>query len=139
MIPDFEYMLDEAYTLLDNNNRNIRLNLPDPIIESTPTRFHWKNVKDFLKILHRHPEHFMDFMKKSMPNREINWFSESKSEGIVILGKYQKKNEIIDVITKYTTKYVICSSCKNPNTKLDKTDTKLLEFECFNCGMKKNL
>jgi translation initiation factor 2 beta subunit (eIF-2beta)/eIF-5 len=137
VLMDFNTLVNNAYLILDQQSRGENLILPDIIIEIGTTRLHWKNVKDFLKIIQRHPDHFMDWLKSELPSQEINWFSGSKADGLIIHGKRQKKSDITDMALKYVNNYVICSSCKHADTKMIKINHKQWEFECMDCGMKK--
>ncbi len=139
MNTDFVTLVNNAYLILDQQSRGENLILPEVIVEIGTTRLHWKNVKDFLKVIKRHPDHFMEWFKSELPGQEINWFSGSKSDGLIIHGKRQKKSDIIEMIFKYVNTYVICPSCKRADTKMTKIGHKQNEFECLDCGMKKFL
>jgi translation initiation factor 2 beta subunit (eIF-2beta)/eIF-5 len=136
---DFETMCDEAYQQLEMNTQCSTLILPNMILEPETTKLTWKNVKEYLRTIRRHPDHFMEFLKKECPSKQFNWVSGSKSDGLIIHGKFQKRKEITELALKYIDVYVVCPSCKKVDTKLTKLDSKNNEFECLNCGMKKNL
>jgi translation initiation factor 2 beta subunit (eIF-2beta)/eIF-5 len=137
IVLDFNAMADEAYQFLENDLRHETLVLPTIITESGTTRIHWKNVIEYLQVIKRHPDHFMDFLKHEFNHKEINWYSGSKSEGLIIHGKNQKRSNIMDIALKYINIYVICSSCKKTDSTLTKQTSKNYEFECLHCGMKK--
>ena len=87
---DFDKMVDECYELLNNNSNSLdkqvnNLILPNMIIETSVVRLHWKNVIDYLNVINRNPEHFIDFLRKEMPNKQINWYSGDKKEGLLNL------------------------------------------------------
>jgi len=137
-LPSFESQVDEAYKILNNNTKSCKnLVLPELIINIETTRLHWKNVKEFLQFINRNPDHFMKWLKSELPSHTIDWVSNSKSDGLIIQGKRQKKADIIDIVLKYVNIYVICASCKQVNTKMNKLNHKQYEFECLKCGMKK--
>lgn len=136
---DFDTMVDETYNQLSQSSNYKPLNLPTPILEIDTTRLHWKNVKDFLKTVNRNPIHFMEFMKKEFTGRDVDWVSNSKSDGLFIHGKRLKQQQINDISNKYIEMYVNCSSCKKSNTTMFKESHKRYEFECNSCGMKKYL
>jgi translation initiation factor 2 beta subunit (eIF-2beta)/eIF-5 len=127
---NFETMVNEAYNNLEEYKDEILI-IPKIETEILPTRLHWKNVKEYLKVINRDPEHFMTYIKYELSGKEINWYSNSKSDGLIIHGRNQKK-EISDIAIKYINDHVICSSCKKTNTTITKS-----EFECLVCGMKK--
>jgi translation initiation factor 2 beta subunit (eIF-2beta)/eIF-5 len=134
---DFNTLVNDAYIILDQQARGQDLILPEIIAESSPTRLHWKNVKEYLKVIRRHPDHFIEWMSSELPGQEINWFSGSKSDGLIVHGKRQKKSDLADLALKYVNVFVVCPSCKCADTKMTKTTHKTHEFECFSCGMKK--
>ena len=136
----FNNMLDEAYKLLDYTEPSIyNLNLPQIDIEITSNRIYWKNVNTYLQILNRDFDHFMTFIKNEFCDRNINWYSNNKEDGIIIHGKYLKQNNIIDLVKKYINTTVICSSCFSPNTIVNKSICKKYIFNCIQCNMTKIL
>jgi translation initiation factor 2 beta subunit (eIF-2beta)/eIF-5 len=133
---NFESMATDAYEILNKDKNGDLLILPKIDIDISVSRLHWKNVKEYLQIINRHPDHFMNYLKHEISNKEINWYSNSKSDGLIIHGKYQKKSEIIDIALKYVNYCVICSSCKKANSIINK-ENRYYEFMCLDCGMKK--
>lgn len=138
----FEQIVNKAYQQLekdkDNESSNSKfLILPSIDIDIATTRLHWKNSEAYLQVISRDPDHFMSFLKKEAPGKEISWFSGSKSDGIIIHGKRQNNKQITDLALKYINVYVICPSCKHANTSLIKESSKNDLFECLDCGMKK--
>lgn len=137
---DFESMVNECYKLLENTKLTNNLVLPNMIIETSRVRLHWKNVSNYLSVINRNPEHFMDFIKRELPNKQIGWYSSDKEDGLLIHAARQKKNEISALAIKYVTNYVLCPSCKKYNSELNKDlDTKKYEFKCNECGFNKYL
>jgi len=134
---NFEEMTNEAYQLLNPSDSGNLLILPEIELEIATTRLHWKNVKAYLQVIRRHPDHFMDFLKHELPTKELNWFSGSKSDGLIIQGKKQKKAEITDLARKFVNICVVCSTCKKPNTEMNKISSKYYEINCLDCGAKK--
>jgi translation initiation factor 2 beta subunit (eIF-2beta)/eIF-5 len=130
----FEEMLNDAYEHLDCTKNQVMV-LPSFDIETSTVRLHWKNVKEYLKTIKRSPDHFINWLKQEMPTKPINWYSSSKSDGMIVHGKFPKKNELTDLAIKYVETFVICSSCKSPNTDMVKEDSKKYYFSCNSCGM----
>jgi len=120
---DFNTLVNNAYSILNNQTHNGNLILPEVVVEIGTTRIHWKNVKEYLKVIQRNPDHFMSWLKSELPGKEINWYSGSKSEGLIIHGKRQTKKDISHILMKYIKKYVTCSSCKNSNSTLTKENS----------------
>lgn len=134
---DFNTLVNDAYLILDHQSRGEDLILPEVVVEISTTRIHWKNVKNYLIVIKRHPDHFMDWLKSELPGQECNWFSGSKSDGLIIHGKRQKKSDVSELALKYVSNFVICPSCKRADTRMIKINHKNYEFECLDCGMKK--
>jgi len=145
-------MVDEAYELLNNKTKitneqsldkheflDTNLLLPKLDIETTITKLYWKNIQAYLTIINRPDEHFIIFIKNELCNNKINWYSDNKKDGIIIHGRYQKVNTIIELIKKYINLYVICPSCKKKTTELSKLSSKRYQFKCFHCEMTKIL
>lgn len=134
---NFEQMINEAYQSLEQSSSGDLLILPDIILDIGTTRLHWKNVKSYLQVIRRHPDYFMDFLKHELPSKEINWFSGSKSDGLIIHGPKQRKAEITDLARKFVNIYVVCSTCKKPDTEMNKMSSKVYEVCCIDCGATK--
>ena len=135
---EFESMVNECYKLLENTKTIDNLVLPNMVIEISPVRLHWKNVISYLQVINRNPEHFIDFIKRELPDKQIGWYSSDKSEGLLIHASKQKKNTISALAIKYVNSYVLCLSCKKYNSELNRdSDTKKYEFKCNECGFNK--
>ena len=137
MTYDFDTLMNEAYELLDKKNDS-PLILPKIECTSTVTKLHWNNVINYLSVIKRSPEHFITFLKTEYPDKEISWFSNSISDGIIIHGKFLKQQIINDIAIKYINQYVICSACKSIDTELVKI-SRINTFECLSCGHNKNI
>ena len=132
----FESMLDDVYSQLGEKQKT-KLKIPQPVLNITTTNTYWKNVKELLKIIKRHPDQFMDYLKAELG--DVNWMSSSKSDGIVIIGKI-KKNKIMRLIQEYMNKYVVCKSCKSNCSKLKFDNTiKKYKFICRDCLCEYNI
>jgi translation initiation factor 2 subunit 2 len=129
---NFNDMLNEVYDELETMATNTsRLVVPNPIIEKSTTNTYWKNVKKILQSINRPPEHFIDFLNKELKTGE--WMSASKSDGIVMIGKFTPA-QIMNVISNYVKKYVVCSICNSTDTILDKNkDLRSYYVECNKC------
>ena len=135
----FDILVDNAYSILEKLDKPSNIVIPDVIVEIGTTRLHWKNIKEILKTIDRNPDHFMEWIKSELPNFDINWFSASKSDGLIIHGQRQKKSDIINILLKYINYYVVCSSCKNSISTLSKINSKQFLFTCSVCGSTKTL
>lgn len=136
----FEYMVNEAYQELDKDpNEAQTLILPDIVTTIEPTRMIWVNVKDYLRVIRRRPEHFINFLRnEKICKGEINWMSGSISDGLVLHDKFRKNTIISEMALKYVNDFVVCTTCKRADSLLIKEkESKLHKFECNNCGMTK--
>lgn len=128
----FEEMLDSVYEQLEEMNQpNRKLVIPAPVIEQSTTNTYWKNIKKILMVIDRSPDHFVDFLNKEL--KTGNWVSESKSDGLVLIGKF-KIAQITAVLQEYVKKYVVCNICKSLETKLEKNkDLRCYKVDCTKC------
>ena len=133
----FENMLNNTYNLINIHKQN-KLILPNMDVIINTNKLYWNNVYDFLKLINRNEDHFLNFLKYELNNKEINWISTlSIEDGLIIHEKFPKLNKIIEVRNKYISQYVICSSCNSYNTVLNKFIFKKYKFLCLNCNLSK--
>jgi translation initiation factor 2 subunit 2 len=129
----FEQMLVELYDNLDQNNEVFKISLPEPNIIKNGSNVIWKNVKDFLRITKRPPDHFLSFLRKE-GTVVINWISDSKSDGLIFSQKKLRPDFLIDQMKTYLKEYVICKSCKSINTYIERDkQIRKYNFICKNC------
>jgi len=129
----FEQMLIDLYNNLDQSNDVFKISLPDPIIIKNGNNIIWKNVKDFLRITKRPPDHFLIFLRKE-GNVVINWISDSKSDGLTFSQKKLRSDFLVDQMKTYLKEYVICKSCKSINTYIERDkQIRKYNFICKNC------
>lgn len=128
----FIEMLDNVYfQLAEFTQPHSKLSIPAPMIEVTTTNTYWKNIKKILVIIDRPPDHFIEFIKKTLHTGD--WISESKSDGIVLGGKF-KISQITSVLHEYIKKYVVCTICKSLETKFEKSkELRCYKMKCNNC------
>ena len=137
MTYEFNTLMNEAYELLEKKN-DTKLVLPKVECDISITRLHWKNVIDYLKLVKRNPDHFINFLKSEYQDKEISWYSNDIKDGLIIHGKFLKQHMINDIILKYINQFVICSACKSNDTELTKISSKLYSFKCLDCEHCKN-
>lgn len=131
--PTFDQMVEEAYIVLsENNKQRHKLIIPDIKTNIETTRLHFININDILTIIRRTPEHFSSWLSEEIPDKTINWLSSDKNEGLIIHGKFRKDAEISKLVLKYINIFVVCISCKSTNTDMTKT-----QFICNDCGTNK--
>ncbi len=129
----FEEMLDNLYNGLNQNNEELKIKLPDPQLIFNGHKTIWKNVKEYLKIIRRPPDHFLKYLHNEI-TVQVNWISESKSDGLLINQKKVGTTILINIMKKYLKEFVICKSCKSLNSYIEKNkDIRKYEFKCLNC------
>lgn len=114
----FDEMLDNLYSNLEFKNNSIKIVLPDPILIKSGHKTIWKNVKDYLKLFDRDPEHFIEYINNETTSK-IYWLSGSKSDGCLFQSK-TKKDYVFEIMKKYIKNKVLCKNCYTINTKLNK-------------------
>lgn len=133
-ITDFNNLLNKAYDIFQQKNNPIEnIVIPSIVYESYPTKFYWKNISNILSIINRSPDHFIIFLKYELKNKEINWLSKDYNDGIIVQAKYQKVQELNELLKKYINNYVLCDSCKSNKTELSKISKFNYTMTCLTC------
>jgi len=128
----FEEMLDNLYSNLEFKNNSIKIVLPDPILIKSGQKTVWKNVKDYLKLFDRDPDHFIDYINNETTNK-VFWLTESKSDGCIFQNK-TKKDYVFELMKKYIKDKVLCKNCHTINTKLKKIkELRKFQLCCTEC------
>jgi len=128
----YETMLKQLYNGLESK-KNKQLVIQDVEVQSTRVKTTWSNVTSIMKSVKRDTNIFIDFLKKEL-NAEVTWKSSNRSEGITIFMKACRKAQLVSLLKKFVTKYVICSSCKSYRTKMKRDKkTRLFNLKCYNC------
>ena len=133
---NFEDMVEIAYNEM-GQPRKQRIVIPELSIEITPTRGRWLNVLPFCESINHKSNIILEYLKKEMKGKNVAWFSPNEDDGILIIAKKTKKQDIITLVEKYVTNFVNCSSCNNAISTLTKTDGKYYNYECLTCGFTK--
>ena len=129
---DFTTLLDNIYTQINTKEIEM-LVLPNPDIEKTTVRLHWKNVKQFLNLTHTPKDHLFDYIQ-TQTGKKMDWFSDSLKDGLIIHDKKISKNDIISLMKKYVETYIICNICKKGNTKMEHNNIiKKYKITCNDC------
>ncbi|ETS61595.1 hypothetical protein PaG_04078 [Moesziomyces aphidis] len=91
------------------------------------------NVVDICKRMHRQPEHVIQFLFAELGTIG----SVDGAQRLVIRGRFQPK-QIENVLRRYITEYVICKTCKRPETKLTK-ENRIFFVTCEKCGSQRSV
>ena len=110
---DFNKMLDTLYESIDDTHSS-KFYIPEPKFNKKTTRLDWNNVNDFLKVINRHPLHFLSFIKNE---RKI--MANYNDSILMLQGKF-KKEDITKIMTEYLNKYCKCPVCNSYETTLIK-------------------
>ena len=135
----YEELLDRMYSLLHANNPELAgdrkrfLMKPPQVVREGSKRVVIINFGDICKTLNRSPEHVFSFMLAEMGTTG----SIDASTRMVIKGRFPPK-AVEQIIRRYVGEYVSCSSCKSPNTVLQKQN-RLYFMQCNNCAARRSV
>lgn len=100
---------------------------PPQVVKVGAKKTAFVNFAEIAKMLHRMPKHLLAFL-----------FAELGTTGaidgnnqLVMKGKFQQKH-IENVLKRYIKEYVICHTCRSPDTILNK-ETRLFFLQCMTC------
>ena len=129
----YEELLDRMYSLLVANNPELAgdrkrfLMKPPQVVREGSKRVVVINFGDICKTLNRSIDHVYAFMLAEMGTTG----SIDASNRMVIKGRFTPK-AIEQLIRRYVGEYVTCSSCKSPQTTMQKQN-RLYFMQCNNC------
>jgi len=130
----YEELAGRIYNLLQSNNPDFvsktkRYVMKPPVLNRIGTKkTAWSNFLEICTILHRKPDHFMNFVLTELGTNG----SVDGSYALIIKGRFQPK-QIETVIRHYITEYVACRTCRSPETYLKK-ENRLYFLCCQTCG-----
>jgi translation initiation factor 2 beta subunit (eIF-2beta)/eIF-5 len=129
---NFEELLDSVYKQIEDKTIiTSKLIIPPPVIEKSTTKTYWKNIKKILITINRPADHFIEFLNKEINTGE--WISSSKSDGLVLVGKYNIE-QLTKLLHTYIKKNVVCSICNATNTVLEKDkELRVYKINCNKC------
>ena len=129
---NFNELLDNVYDVFGVKDNDLII-LPNPLLTKDSKRTIWTNIKAFLKVVNRPPEHCFEFFK-IQTGKEIAWYSERVSDGLIFHTNKIKVNEIISLMKKYVDSYIVCNICKRSNTQMFKDqDLRKYKMKCVDC------
>jgi translation initiation factor 2 beta subunit (eIF-2beta)/eIF-5 len=130
---DFNMLLDSVYESFEDKEMDMII-LPNPVIVKDSKRTIWKNIKAFLKVINRPPDHCLEFFK-IQTGKELAWYSEHVSDGMIFHTNKIKVNEIVMLMKKYVDCYVVCNICKRSNTTMYKDqEIRKYKIKCSDCN-----
>eukprot|EP00009_Paramoeba_aestuarina_P001009 CAMPEP_0201513240 /NCGR_PEP_ID=MMETSP0161_2-20130828/5336_1 /ASSEMBLY_ACC=CAM_ASM_000251 /TAXON_ID=180227 /ORGANISM="Neoparamoeba aestuarina, Strain SoJaBio B1-5/56/2" /LENGTH=275 /DNA_ID=CAMNT_0047909375 /DNA_START=56 /DNA_END=883 /DNA_ORIENTATION=+ len=132
---DYEFLVGRIYKLLQESNpelgakEDLRIKIPPPVVGKDGTRKTvWTNFADICKKMGRKPEHVVQYALAEMGTTG----SLDAEMQFVIKGRFQQK-QIQSVLRHYVAEYVVCKTCRSPDTILKK-ENRMYFLECRACG-----
>lgn len=132
----YEELLDRAFGILRENNpllaggkRRTTMKPPQVAREGTKKTV-FTNFMELAKTMNRQHEHMMAYLLAEMGTSG----SLDGQERLVIKGRFAPK-DFENILRRYVNEYVLCSSCKSPDTLLDRDSaTRIMFLRCQQCG-----
>lgn len=114
--------------------KKVSLQLPQVAREGTKKTV-FLNFGSICKSIHRQQEHLLNYI-----GAELGTTSNIQDGGrLVIKGRFGAEG-IANVLKKYMLEYVICTSCRSPDTVLMRdANTRLYFVSCESCGAKRSV
>lgn len=135
----YEELLQRMFQLLHANNPELAgdrkrfVMKPPQVVRDGAKKVVFINFPEICKAMRRTGEHVFNFMLAELGTTG----SIDGSNRMVIKGRFQPK-AVEHVIRKYVSEYVMCSSCKSPDTDLHK-ENRLYFMQCNNCGARRSV
>lgn len=136
--PDYTYgeALDFIFQLKKEKDPNYendkkRFVMKPPIVEKAASRkTSFSNFLEICRCLKRCEEHVLKFILAELGTMG----SIDKNNCLIVTGKFQSQH-FENVIRMYIKEYVLCHTCKSPETELNR-ETRLTYLLCNTCGSK---
>ncbi|MBO3762589.1 MAG: translation initiation factor IF-2 subunit beta [Thermoproteota archaeon] len=123
----YETLLDRAINVLEKGKSESRLEVPPIVsfVEGSKTKI--SNLSEISKKLGREEDHLMKYISRKLATQ-----ASRAGDKIVLKGVFSR-DQLNVIIDQYMKEYVICPTCKRPDTKLVK-EKDLLYLVCMACG-----
>ncbi|GJD06758.1 Eukaryotic translation initiation factor 2 subunit beta [Galdieria sulphuraria] len=125
----FDFLHGKHPSLAGESRKKFTLR-PPQIAREGSKKTVFMNFGDICKSIHRQPEHLLAYMSTEMGT------TGNLQEGgrLVLKGRFQPKG-IENVLRRYILEYVICKSCRSPESTLMRdANTRLYFLQCESCG-----
>jgi len=109
-----------------------RFELPKVDIMWQGNRTFFRNFSEFPKVLRRDPEKILQYLSK-----EFATPAQYAGDKAVFVGK-KEPHEFTSLLERYVKEYVECSTCKSPDTRVERTN-RVNFLVCEACGAKSSL
>ncbi|RBI64348.1 translation initiation factor IF-2 subunit beta [halophilic archaeon] len=126
---DYDEQLDRALERTpDIDEGTDRFDVPTPDVRQEGNVTVYENFQDTLDRLDRDDEHVLKFLQN-----ELGTSAHIDESGRARLTGEFSEGRIADAIDEYTERFVLCSECGLPDTKLEREQGALL-LRCEACG-----
>jgi translation initiation factor 2 subunit 2 len=132
----YEEMLDRVFGILKENNpeltgerRRTTLKPPQVAREGTKKTV-FTNFMDLARSMNRNPEHLQQYLLAELGTSG----SLDGQQRLIMKGRFLPK-AFEGCLRRYMNEYVLCNSCKSPDTLLDRdSSTRIIHLRCQACG-----
>lgn len=113
-----------------------KISLPLPVVAREGTKKTvFMNFGSTCKQIHRQPDHLLQYI-----GSELGTTGNIQDGGRLVLKGRFSAEAILKVLKAYMMEYVICTSCKSPDTVLMRdANTRLYFVSCESCGAKRSV
>ena len=127
---NYEELLDEAYENVEPCEECERFEIKKVEGHHQGSKTVISNFTQVVACLRREKEHLAKFLFKSLATSGVI------DGDRLILDRKMSSKDINERIEKYVKQFVLCSSCKKPDTELVEEEGKIF-IRCLACGAKK--
>lgn len=132
----YDELLDRVFGILREHNpaltgeRRRTLMKPPQVAREGTKKTVFTNFMELNKSMNRQPEHVQQFLLAELGTSG----SLDGQNRLIVKGRFQPK-AFEGVLRRYMNEYVLCNSCKSPDTLLDRdSGTRINFLRCQQCG-----
>lgn len=132
----YEELLDRVFGILRANNPELTgvkrrtIMKPPQVAREGTKKTVFTNFMELCKTMNRQPEHAQMFLLAELGTSG----SLDGQQRLVVKGRFLPK-AFEGVLRRYVNEYVLCNSCKSPDTLLDRDSaTRIMFLRCQQCG-----
>ena len=137
----YDELLDRVFGILKKFNPELTgekrrtVMKPPQVLREGTKKTVFVNFMDLCKAMHRQPDHVLNFMMGELGTSG----SLDGQQRLIVKGRFLPK-AFEGVLRRYVNEYVLCNSCKSPDTLLDKdSTTRLYVLRCQQCGASRSV
>jgi len=129
----FTLLSDRHPDLMGGSGKSYKIPPPQCLREGNKKTL-LANLHEICKRLKRSDEHVTSFLFAELGTSG----SVDGSRRLVIKGRFQSK-QIENILRRYIVDYVVCKTCKSPDTELNKGENRLYFVTCNSCGSRRSV